>query len=103
MRKLIFIVGLCLSSLSSKAMDYFEDINYCTWMGSAANVIVKNLDLGINEYDLIGRYLKHGDSYDEQIIIISLIDRIYSSQKHNDFDMVTLQAESACMSAMLNN
>ena len=101
MSKFILILGLIFFSHLSKAENYFVDINYCTWMGTAANIIAQNRDLGINRNDLIKNYLMQGNDYNEQIIIIDLIDRIYGPQKHDDVDMVTLQAESKCMSGLL--
>ena len=101
MNKFILIFGLIFFSHLSEAENYFVDINYCTWIGTAANIIAQNRDLGINKNDLIKNYLMQGNDYNEQIIIIDLIDRIYELQKHNDVDMVTLQAESKCMSGLL--
>ena len=101
MSKFIFILLILFSHLS-EAAEYYVDINYCIWMGTAANIIAKNRDLGIKKNDLIKNYLIQGDDYNEQIIIISLIDSIYGPQKNEDADMVTLQTESKCMSGLLS-
>jgi len=103
MRKLIFIISLFLISLTLKATEGIEEINYCTWMGIAANTIARNRDIGIDQNNLVGSYLEQGNNYDEQIVIITLIDRVYVLQKQMDVDTVTLETESACLGAFLNN
>ena len=102
MKKLFLILVLLLYSFSISAENYHKDINYCTWMGNVANVIAKNRDLGINQFDLINYYLQQNSDYDEQMIVITLIDEIYVQQIDIDADMVALQTETTCMTRLLS-
>lgn len=102
MKKVIIIVGLLLISLTLKAADYYEQLHYCSWIGTAASAVAKNRDLGIDEYSLIDLYLKQGDSYAEQVIVLSLIDRIYGLQKDEDADMISLNTKTECLGKVLS-
>ena len=97
MKKIILLAGLVLLSLTAKASDYYEQLNYCSWMGKAAYAVAKNRDLGIDEYSLIGKYLAQGNDYDEQVIVISLIDRAYGTQLHKNADNIELETKSECL------
>ena len=96
MKKFIFIIGIFLLSFSSNASEYFEELNYCSWMGSAAYTVAKNRDLGMDEYSLIEKYLKQGDNYEEQIIVINLIDRIYGPLVYESAYGVKIDTKSKC-------
>ena len=100
MKKFILIIGLLLLALTVKAWDfhdYSKELNYCDWMGNAAYIVAKNRDIGIEKNSLIGIYLDQVSNYDEQAIVINLIDHIYGPLKDKNADNVKLETESECL------
>ena len=79
-----------------------QQTHYCLWVADAANVIVRNRDLGIDKSFLIEKYLEQGNESDEQAIVIHLIDRIYGAHKDKDVDAVTLETKSECLGMLIN-
>ena len=102
MRKVVFILGLILLSLAVSASYNHQQLNYCSWMGDAASAVAKNRDLGIDEYGLISIYLKQNDDYAEQVVVLSLIDRIYGPQKNESVEMIALDTKSVCLGELLS-
>lgn len=105
MKKFILIIGLLLLALTVKASyfyDYSENLNYCDWMGNAAYIVAQNHDIGIEEYKLIGKYIEQDGFYDEQVIVINLIDHIYGSLKDKNADNIKLKTESECLGAIFS-
>ena len=100
MWKIILTMVLVLFSFTSKASNYYEQLNYCSWMGRTAYIVAKNRDLGIDEYSLIEKYLAQGETYDEQVIVISLIDRAYGAQLNKNADNIELETKSECLGEM---
>ena len=49
MRKFIFIIGILLLNFAANASEYYEELNYCSWMSNAAYAVAKNRDLGMDE------------------------------------------------------
>ena len=57
------------------------DSTYCEWVGQAANIIAENRNNGMSEFDLMENYLDQNQSYEEQKVVIPLIERIYSTDR----------------------
>lgn len=102
MRKVIFVIVFLLIGYGADASSYYEQLNYCSWMSNAASAVAKNRDLGIDEYSLIKLYLEQDNDYIEQVVVLSLIDRIYGPQKDEDIDMISLEAKSECLGELLS-
>ena len=77
MKSLILTIILLILSTMSFADNIASEPNFCEWLGNAATSVAKNRALGIDEYELIGKYLSEGKSYGEQSVVIPLIDRVY--------------------------
>ncbi len=105
MKKFILIIGLLLLALTVKASyfyDYSENLNYCDWMSNAAYIVAQNRDIGIEEYKLIGKYIEQDGFYDEQVIVINLIDHIYGSLKDKNAYNIKLKTESECLGTIFS-
>ena len=61
MKKLIFTTLLLALSISAHARHGHSEPVFCEWLGETAISIAQNRDNGIEEYDLIGKYLKVKD------------------------------------------
>ena len=96
MKNIILVTLLFLISLSVQAND---TESYCAWLGNAAISIAQNRDNGIEEYDLIGKYLSENKSYGEQSIVIPLIDRVYGIEKYLSPDEVAFAENQRCVIA----
>ncbi len=80
MKYVLILILFIYSSISSAEINANGN-TFCEWMGSAANSVALNRDKGIDEYELIDRYLKQGSSYGEQSVVIPLIDRVYNKKQ----------------------
>ncbi len=103
MRKIVLIISLFSLCTLLEGRDYYQELDYCTWMGNATNIVAKNRDLGIDEFSLIGKYLEQGNDYKEQVVIISLIDQVFSTQKDTDADAITLETKSECLGSFFES
>ena len=77
-----------------------EEQELCEWWGSAANVVAQNRDNGMEEYDLIGKYLSENKSYGEQSILIPIIDRVYGIESHLTPNQVEFTEKEICQLAL---
>ena len=77
MKRLLLTTFLLVISISASSKNNYSEPTFCEWIEAAAIAVTQNRDNGIEEYDLIGKYLSAGTSYEEQSIIIRLIDRVY--------------------------
>ena len=90
-----FIAALCSTQIL--ASGHPEITRFCTWKANAARVIAMNRDIGLKEVDLIGHYLDQGDSYEEQKIVLGLIDTIYGRYEYVTNDTIYSQTRKTCM------
>ncbi|MGI9227845.1 MAG: hypothetical protein ACR2PU_03545 [Gammaproteobacteria bacterium] len=90
-------------NFAANASEYYEELNYCSWMGNAAYAVAKNRDLGMDEYSLIEKYLKQGDNYEEQVIVINLIDRIYGPLVYESAFDVKIYTKSKCLGMLFSS
>lgn len=103
MKKFIFIIGILLLNFAANASEYYKELNYCSWMGNAAYAVAKNRDLGMDEYSLIEKYLKQGENYEEQVIVINLIDRIYGPLAYESAYDVKIDTKSKCLGMLFSS
>ena len=101
MKQIMLTIFLLITSATLHAQD--TNATFCEWLGDTANVVAQNRDNGINEYDLIGKYLQQGTSYGEQSVVIPLIDRVYNFEKDLDPDEVAFAEQKQCEIAMVLN
>ena len=97
MKILILITILFIVSIStSYAQNDYSAPTFCEWLGNAASAVAQNRDKGIEEYDLIGKYLKGSTSYGEQSVVIPLIDRVYNIGKDLNPDEIAFAEWQQC-------
>ena len=97
MLRMIGIITVVLSCSQIFAAGHPEITQFCTWKANAARVIAMNRDIGLKEIDLIGHYLDQGNSYEEQKIVLGLIDTIYGRYEFVTNDTIYLQTRKTCM------
>ncbi len=93
---LSFSLFLVFSS-QSLAEEQRELKRFCMWKASAAQVIAMNRDIGLNETEIVGEFLKQQTAYNEQVIVLSLIDKIYGNYKFVTHDTIYSQTNKTCM------
>ena len=71
---ILFVANSEANANSSETKDLF-----CNWVADAAIAVAQNRNNGILEYDLINKVLGNNKNYQEHIVIIPLIDRMYGS------------------------
>lgn len=96
-------VALCLVLFSAlftcsqaRAEEHPEITRFCTWKANAARVIAMNRDVGLKEVDLIGHYLDQDGDYEEQKIVLDLIEKIYGPYEFVTNDTIFSQTRKTC-------
>jgi hypothetical protein len=79
------------------AEGYPEMKKFCMWKASAAQVIAMNRDFGLNETTIIDKYLKQENDYNEQTVVLELIDRIYGTYEYVTHDTIYTQTNKTCL------
>lgn len=79
------------------ADEHPEITRFCAWKANAARVIAMNRDIGLNEVELVGHYLDQGNEYEEQKIVLGLIDKIYGPYEFVTNDTIYSQTRKTCM------
>ena len=69
---------------------------YCEWIGSAATIIAENRDNGLSEFDLIENYLNQNQSYQEQTVILPLIERVYTIERNFSPGEIAIVEQRLC-------
>ncbi len=69
---------------------------YCEWIGSAAMIIAENRDNGLSEFDLIENYLDQNQSYQEQTVILPLIERVYTTDRNTSPGEIAIVEQQQC-------
>lgn len=103
MLRILALFTVLLVSGHSIADEHPEITRFCTWKANAARVIAMNRDIGLKEVELIGHYLDQGDSYEEQKIVLSLIDKIYGPYEFVTNDTIYSQTRKTCIRDFYNN
>ena len=101
MKKLLLTAFLLAITISASASSNSSAPTFCEWLGDAATAIAQNRDNGIEEYDLIGKYLSESKSYGEQSIVIPLIDRVYGIERGLEPDEVAFAEQQRCEVAFI--
>ena len=70
---------------------------FCMWKASAAQVVAMNRDFGLNETEIIREYLNQETAYNEQVVVLNLIDRIYGTYEFVTHDTIYLQTNKTCL------
>lgn len=97
MLRVIILCALFLSASSLFAEEQPEFTRYCSWKANAARVIAMNRDIGLGEFELIGNYLNQHNEYEEQKIVLGLIDRIYGPYEFVSNDTIFSQTRKTCL------
>ncbi len=79
------------------ADEYPEMKKFCMWKASAAQIIAMNRDIGLNENEIVNQYLNQENEYNEQVVVLNLIDRIYGTYEHVTHDTIYLQTNKTCL------
>ena len=97
MLRTITLVSTLLVCLQATAGQHPEIARFCMWKANAARVIAMNRDIGLKEVELIGHYLDQGGSYEEQQIVLALIDKIYGPYEFVTNDTIFSQTQKTCV------
>jgi len=97
MLRTVALITFLLASNFSIAGDHPEITRFCVWKANAARVITMNRDIGLNEANLISRYLEQGIGYEEQVIILGLIDKIYGPYQFVSNETIFSQTSKTCI------
>lgn len=92
----IFILVVCYSTQLT-AEEHPEINRFCMWKASAAQTIAMNRDLGLEEVKVMANYLNQQTTYNEQIIVLGLIEEIYGTYKFDNNDAVYSQIQKTCL------
>ena len=82
MLKIIFmliLLNLSIGLADAKSLRHYE--SYCNWVEDVATAIAQNKENGIDEYVLIGKVLETNTDYNQQLIIVPMIDRIFQEDR----------------------
>ena len=96
LRMIALITALFVCS-QTLAEEHPEITRFCAWKANAARVIAMNRDIGLTEVDLIGHYLNQGNDYEEQKIVLGLIDKIYGPYEFVTNDTIYSQTQKTCV------
>ena len=102
MRLLLITIFLLSLSITNYAANKSSEPAFCEWLGDAALAVAQNRDNGIDEYDLIGKYLSEDISYEEQSVVIPLIDRVYSIEGNMSPDDLAFAEQQRCEIAFVH-
>ena len=95
---LLFIFVLIVSYSAKLTAGEQPEINrFCMWKASAAQTIAMNRDLGLEEVKVMANYLNQQTTYNEQIIVLGLIEEIYGTYKFDNNDTVYSQIQKTCL------
>ncbi|MFK7816285.1 MAG: hypothetical protein AB8B92_08110 [Gammaproteobacteria bacterium] len=94
---LLFILVIPAIPNQVVADGYPEMKKFCMWKASAAQIIAMNRDFGLNQTEITGQYLNQEDDYNEQVVVLNLIDRIYGTYEFVTHDTIYLQTNKTCL------
>ena len=81
--KLTFMLAL-LYVVNSAANAHVSqnDTEFCEWVSRVASAVTENRSNGMDEHQLIATVLKTNADYNQQSVIIPIIDRIYREENN---------------------
>ena len=88
---------LSLTNLAAATEEVREFKMFCMWKASAAQTIAMNRDIGVNESEIISFYLNQDDAYNEQVVVLNLIDKIYGNYEFVSHDTIFTQTNETCV------
>ena len=94
MKTLILLIAAINLSVTMQQAN--ANSAYCEWVGSAATIIAENRDNGISEFDLIENYLHQDQSYQEQNVILPLIERVYATDGNTSPGEIAFVEQQQC-------
>jgi hypothetical protein len=95
----LYLIILFILAVPNQAIadGYPEMKKFCMWKASAAQIIAMNRDIGLNETTIIDKYLKQENDYNEQEVVLDLIDRIYGTYEYVTHDTIYTQTNKTCL------
>ena len=101
--KILTITTLIFAmSFASQATENHSQPTFCEWLGEAASAVAQNRDNGMDEYELIGKFLQEDKSYGEQSVVIPLIGRVYGVEQDMNPEEVAFAEKQRCEIAFVN-
>lgn len=94
MKTLILLITVINLSFSMQHAN--ANSAYCEWIGSTATIIAENRDNGLSELDLIENYLNQNQSYQEQTVILPLIERVYTNNRNTSPGEIAIVEQQHC-------
>lgn len=91
---LLLFIGITNLALADEQREFK---NFCMWKASAAQTIAMNRDIGVGETEIIDLYLNQGDDYNEQVVVMNLIDKIYGNYEFVAHDTIYAQTNDVCL------
>ena len=81
--KLTFMLAL-LYVVNSAANAHVSqnDTEFCEWVSRVASAVIENRSNGMDEHQLIATVLQTNADYNQQSVIIPIIDRIYREENN---------------------
>ena len=95
--KIVALIVCLLVTSNSFADGHPEITRFCSWKANAARVITMNRDIGLNEIEITGYYIEQGSSYEEQKIVLTLIDKIYGPYEFITNNTIYSQTRETCV------
>ena len=102
MKTLMITTLLFTMSITAQANQNYSQPTFCEWLGESASAVAENRDNGIDEYDLIGKYLQEDKSYGEQSVVIPLIGRAYGLERDLNPEEVAFAEKQRCEIAFVS-
>lgn len=96
MKTLIITTLSFVMSITVQANQNHAQPTFCEWFSEAANAVAQNRDNGMDEHDLIDKYLQEDKSYGEQSVVIPLIDRVYGLERDLNPEEIAFAEKQRC-------
>lgn len=97
MLRVFLCITIFLLSCQSFAAGQPEINRFCAWKANAARAIAMNRDVGLEEIEVIGHYLDQETEYEEQKIVLALIEKIYGTYEFVTNDTIFSQTRKTCV------
>ncbi len=97
MLRVYLCISMLLLSCLSFADDHPEIKRFCAWKANAARAIAMNRDVGLEEVEVISHYLNQESEYEEQKIVLALIEKIYGTYEFVTNDTIFSQTRETCV------
>ena len=78
----LMLALLYLVNSAANAHVNQNDTEFCEWVSRVASTVTENRSNGMEEHQLITKVLKTNADYNQQSVIIPIIDRIYREENN---------------------